>query len=324
MTAKLARRRSGFTLIELLVVVAIIGVLVALLLPAVQQARESARASECVNHLRQLGLSVHSYHEVHRSFPPGNITLSEGLCMPAGSTTGYPSQSGINWAICLLPYIGEQALFESYQPGEFNESTVNSTTRGTTIALFTCPSDIETDRLAIPGSGPGGLFALKLNYRPGSYRAVTGKSDGTQFIDSAEFTNYPLSWRGAMHTVGIRGLGVETMGQVMDGASNTLLIGESTTVTRRQYRTFWAYSFAHYSMSSATPQQRTLLGDYDRCAAVPEYGFSQPCKRGWGSLHPSGINFLRVDGSVTNLSPNVSMELFTALATIAGGELSEQ
>lgn len=312
----------GFTLLELLVVVAIVGVLAALFLPAIQTARESARRVKCAANLRQIGLAIHSYHDSQGSFPPGNITLSMGLCMPAGGGTfGYPSESGINWTISLLPYVDHRELFESYHASDFNESALNARVRATPVSVYTCPSDLRPDLPLVPASGPGGRFALALLYYPGSYRAVTGRSDGLQFLDSAEFTDYPASWRGAIHTVGIREWSTESLRMVSDGTTQTLLVGESTTKTRPSYRTFWAYAYAHYSLSSATPQARTLLGDYDLCSSTAGTGFSQPCKRGWGSFHRTGMHFLFCDGSVRYLDRTIDVELFADLATIAGGSL---
>lgn len=313
------RARSAFTLIELLVVMAVIGLLAALLLPAIQSSREAARRAECQSNLRQLGVAIHGYHNVHASFPPGNVTLTEGLCMPAGGgSAGYPSQSGINWAIALLPFIDAANLFDSYDSSDFNESAVNEPVRRAAQPLHRCPSD-SSARPGVPETGPGGRFALKLEYQPGSYRAVSGRSDGLDFYDSAEFVAYHPEWRGAMHTVGIRSLGTESLRDVTDGAGKTLLLGESVTRTRIGFRTFWAYSFAHYSLSSVTPQDRTLQGDYEKCAAAPGTGASQPCKRGWGSFHPTGLNFLYVDGSVRWHSTSGDINVLADLATIAGG-----
>jgi prepilin-type processing-associated H-X9-DG protein len=102
-----------------------------------------------------------------------------------------------------------------------------------------------------------------------------------------------------------------------------LLAGESTTKTNRSWRTFWAYSYAYFSLSAATPQARTLLGDYDASVAAGGPGRDKPCKRGWGSYHPQGINFLLCDGSVHFLETSIDMDLFATLATIDGSEIAQ-
>jgi len=180
---------------------------------------------------------------------------------------------------------------------------------------------LETDQLLIPASGPACVPALALGYMPGSYRAMSGRSDGREFIDSDAFQNYPLAWRGAIHTIGIRGLKVERFRTVQDGLSRTIMIGESTTRTNPTFRTFWAYSYSHYSLSSATPQRRTLLGDYDACRAAGGTGGALPCQRGWGSMHRDGLHFLYCDSSVRYTSQEVDVNLFVAMSTIAGGEV---
>ena len=115
---------------------------------------------------------------------------------------------------------------------------------------------------------------------------------------------------------------VPHVANIRDGTSNTLLAGESTTSTNLGYRTLWAYSFAFYSLSAATPQRRTMLGDYDQCVRIGGKGHSDPCKRGWGSFHPGGMNFLACDGSTHFLRTTIDMELFAGLATIDGGEVA--
>lgn len=314
---------AGFTLVELLVVIAIVGLLVALLLPAVQAAREAARRSQCASHMHQLGIAIQQYHDTWKSFPPGNVTLTEGICYgdSAAGSASYPSEDGANWMIAILPYIEYQTLFDRYDFNDFNEAPQNREVRETPISLYTCPSDIDTDALAIPASGPASAGALSLRYRPGSYRAMSGRSDGREFLDSDSFQNYPTAWRGAIHTVGIRGLTVERMRDVQDGLSRTILLGESTTITNRTFRTFWAYSYGYYSLSAATPQRRTLLGDYDACRATGGTGNALPCQRGWGSMHPAGLHFLRCDGSAQFTDEDIDLNLFVALSTIDGGEV---
>ncbi|MFO0948526.1 MAG: DUF1559 domain-containing protein [Planctomycetota bacterium] len=313
-------RRRGFTLIELLVVIAILAVLIALLLPAVQAARSAAAKMSCASNLRQIGMAIYAYHDSYHVFPAGNTTLTEGICSPVGGGTGFPSQSGINWAIAILPFLGYEPLRDRYHDGEFNEAPPNQSVREAAVAVFACPADPNTDGLDVPGSGPGGIYALAAPYKPGSYRGVSGRSDGLNFLDSAEFVQYPKGSRGILHTVGIRGFTNERIKDVTDGLSNTLLVGESSTRTSLQFRTFWAYSYGHYSLSSVTPQARILSGDYDKCASIPGKGNSQPCKRGWGSYHAGIIHFLFADDSVRPIHPTVDMEVLARLATLSGSD----
>jgi len=137
--------RRGFTLIELLVVIAIIGILVVLLLPAVQQAREAARMVQCRNNLKQQGLALHNYHDVHQAFPPGVVSrLSDpNWKLPAGNCTAAPDDLGPGWSFFarMLPYI-EQGNF--YNTIDFNRplpDPVNLFGRNRTISIFRCPSD---------------------------------------------------------------------------------------------------------------------------------------------------------------------------------------
>jgi prepilin-type N-terminal cleavage/methylation domain-containing protein/prepilin-type processing-associated H-X9-DG protein len=315
------RRRRGFTLVELLVVIAIIGVLVGLLLPAVQAARETARRIHCASNVKQIGLALHNYHAAHRSFPPANYTLSEGVCYAdqVVANGGRP-ETAANWAIALLPYVEQEPLYRAYDFDQFNEAAENRRVRETSVPAYVCPADLDATETAVPATGPAGRYALSVPFMPGSYRAVSGRSDGENFLDSAEYLHYPRSWFGPLHTVGIRGLVPETIDNIRDGTSSTLLVGESTTRSQPQYRTFWAYSYAYFSVSSAVAQPRTLWGDYDRCKAADGQGHSSPCKRGWGAMHPGGLNFVLCDGSARFLATDVDPELFATMATIAGNE----
>jgi len=314
-------KRRAFTLVELLVVMAIVGIMIALLFPAIQAAREAVRKTSCQNNLRQIGIATLNYHDANRTLPAGNVTLTQGICRGDSlAGTVYPSEDGANWLIALLPFMEESALHKTYSYHDFNEAAPNRQVREAIVAAYVCPVDIETDQLLVPASGPACVPALNLAYRPGSYRGMCGRSDGRQFIDSASFQNYPRSWRGPIHTVGIGGWSTERHRNISDGLSHSILAGESSTRTNLTFRTFWSYSYAHYSLSSATPQGRTLLGDYDECVASGGNGASQPCRRGWGSNHPASINFVFCDSSVHSLSPEVDLELFANLGTISGNE----
>ena len=157
---------TGFTLVELLVVIAIIGLLMALLLPAVQLAREAARRTSCVNNLRQVGTAIHLYNDHHTSFPPGGI--SPGPCCSVESYT--------SWTIQILPFLDQRNIYDQYSQEEPNEARVNKQVREFFVPTFSCPSDIMRTAKDQPSSGPA--HDRKLQYMPGSYRGVGGKSDG--------------------------------------------------------------------------------------------------------------------------------------------------
>ncbi|MEA1950175.1 MAG: DUF1559 domain-containing protein, partial [Planctomycetota bacterium] len=113
------RSEKGFTLVELLVVIAIIGILIALLLPAVQAAREAARRMQCSSNLKQIGVALHAYHAALGCFPPGGIT--EGPCCS--------TRSGISWSISILPYIEQPMIYDRYDMDRYNEDPANQFVR---------------------------------------------------------------------------------------------------------------------------------------------------------------------------------------------------
>lgn len=301
----------GFTLVELLVVITIIGVLIALLLPAVQAAREAARRMQCGNNLKQMGLALHQYHDAVGTFPPGGIT--EGLCCGTKSRT--------NWAITILPYVEQSALYAQYNHSLLNEDQPDPPgVLRTVVPLYGCPSDFDAAKLEPPASGPGSTVP----YRHGSYRACEGRSDGDCWWDSDPSNqpnpgNCPMHYRGVMHTVGTLGRKTESMAQIRDGTSHTLAIGEMAAFTTSTRATFWGYTYTCYAVSAVTPQTRTLLVDYSQCLAIGGAGGADPCKRGWGSFHPGGINFAICDASVHFISLNIDMNLLAELATIDSG-----
>lgn len=300
--------RRGFTLIELLVVIAIIAILVALLLPAVQQAREAARRSACKNNMKQLVVALHNYHDTFTVFPPGGITM--------GNCCGTPSLT--SWTIEILPYIDMDNLRDQYDFNKTNEDPVNAAFRETSVPVYNCPSDVRTGDLERPESGPGS----GLRYNTSSYRAVSGMSNGGCWLDASTGSGFCRRNRGVLHHVGTREFTCEGMRDIVDGPSNTLLIGEMHTSTRPRRGTFWAYTYTSYNQSTVCPScgSRTLLGDYNRCNAIGGPGGSNACKRGWGSFHTGVLHFGMADGQVRAISVNVNMNTLGAMATIDGGE----
>ena len=198
------RRRSGFTLVELLVVIAIIGVLVALLLPAVQAAREAARRTQCVNHLKQIGIGLHNYHDTYRILPPA-------MTFPQGELAESSDLMGANWVISMLPYYEQQNLYEAFNLRQPISSAANRTARGTRVAALLCPSD-PNNRTAFRGNSTGEGD----NWARGNYAAngPNGRLD-----NRATWADPNL--RGVMGwNLSVR------FAEVTDGLSQTLMVGE--------------------------------------------------------------------------------------------------
>ncbi len=319
----------AFTLVELLVVIAIIGVLVALLLPAVQAAREAARRMQCTNNLKQMGLALQNYHSAHQQFPPG--ALIEGACCDEPSKTG--------WSLEILPFMENQSLYSLYKPGLTIGHEDHKELREAVAPGYACPSDLPQE-LLIPASGPQGAWGQQgQQFRTGSYRANTGrtKNQGSNGTAQGNETWYlaeelqvngedrvPRGWRGPMHLVGYLDLEEEAIQNIEDGTSNTLMVGEHATITTPTRRTFWAYTWGGYAMSQAWDDPRMFLGDYEKCQNLPQgNGIHRVCMSMWYSFHPGSVNFLRCDGSVSSIQRDIDLEVFGGLCSIAGSEIAQ-
>lgn len=312
--------RRGFTLVELLVVIAIIGILVGLLLPAVQAAREAARRMQCGNNLKQIGIAMHNYADVNKRFPPGNIT--DGNCCSTPSFTV--------WSVSILPYLEQSGLFSRYNASLAIEDPANSFLRQTRMPTYNCPSDPVAGQLLIPGSGPhNNLTSMTSSYRGmgGVGWGMSGEYAFRRQWDSSDILNSacPAVNKGVLHWTGrVNGAAnqfrPETFATIVDGTSNTLMVGEYTTMTEPRRTTFWAFAYTSFALSAMTPESRTLIPDYTKCASQ---GDSNPCKRAFGSFHASGgIQFLKCDGSVNLLTPTIDMTVYRGMSTIAGGEVA--
>jgi hypothetical protein len=283
----------------------------------VQAAREASRRTSCLNNLKQIGVAIQLYQDAQKVFPPGGV--SSGPCCASDSFS--------SWPISILPYLDQKSLYERYSQPETNESLANGFLRQQHLQIYTCPSEPRPKVLERPESGPAN--DLQLKYMPGNYRGVGGRSDGSGWWDNyPQHLSLPRSWKGVFHVVdGFKVFGKplkqECHAAVIDGTSNTIMVGEYTTRTRIRRRTFWAYSYGSYNKSDVVPESRTLLADWDRCAAIGGLGDFQTCNRSWGSFHPGVVNFLLCDGSLRPLPLTINMELFANAATIAGMERAE-
>lgn len=230
-TLSRANPRLAFTLVELLVVIAIIGILVAMLLPAVQAAREAARRSQCMSNLKNVGLALHNYHDTTENFPPAYRAFDVDPLNPTGNLESFGGTSTAsplrtNWAILILPYLEEQSLQDSFTletaaglPVEISDP-LNAQARATKIAVMLCPSDPNGDipfETSWSGDGP---------WARGNY--------GINMIQSNNL--YSMSSWNNKDGPGKKGLGPRRgiafindslrMGQVTDGTSKTIMLAE--------------------------------------------------------------------------------------------------
>lgn len=318
----------GFTLVELLVVIAIIGILVALLLPAVQAAREAARRNQCGNNLKQIGVALHNFASTKKHFPPGSTTTNVNIGGPYWTT----------WSVDILPYLEEQALYDEWNQdialeayNATNPEFSNEVIQRTILQVYLCPSDMDLNILGSPESGPG----AGLQWAPGSYRANSGASpatgtNGDNFWDNPLWANYsktvfPDGSRGPLYafarqvTGTQRKLGAVKFAQILDGTSKTRMVGEYMTRTYPSRRTFWSYGYTSYNQSSGLHESRNLLPDYDLCNSFP--GIDHGCKRAWGSFHAGGlIQTLFCDGAVRGIEDVIDTDIYVQMSTIAADD----
>jgi prepilin-type N-terminal cleavage/methylation domain-containing protein len=337
-----ASRRHGFTLVELLVVIAIIGVLVALLLPAVQAAREAARRSQCSNNMKQQGLAALNFESAKGEFPEGVHVWQRD----PGSAHG-PASFG--WGGLILPYIEQSNLGAQYKaiPNYPNYNWETETGPGgqpnagnlskSAMPTFACPSDVMP---TINDYYNGGKDPFsKSNYVgvAGSNSAddgqnVSGDHPSTKAIESTMLVFYTprdVSLNSALsddqRNTYIRGVGVllpgesTTIAQVSDGTSNTFMIAERNGLAAIMSTTDPNYGSApraaYWTGSIRSRWVNSTLTNVRNHAAFLINGTSA---YGTSSLHVSGAHFTRADGSTAFVSENIDGDVFQALGTRAG------
>ncbi len=323
-------KRKAFTLVELLVVIAIIGILVALLLPAIQAAREAARRSQCVNNLKQLGIAIQNYHDVHKALPVGNHSCCWGT-----------------WQMSILPFIEEQQLADMYtwmpkvinnQPVEFFDNEYRYDTENTSkspqvrnlevitkrIATLTCPSDEPQTTTGEGGITPGITFH--------NYAANYGNTNhlGIDYLlpSNPEYVKYagsPFigydSRAKDQRTVRLR--------QITDGLSKTLGFAETVQGQEGDLRglTWWGWSAGFETFFTPNGSDPDRMQNSGYCNPV---GANPPCsgqsvkdrfRAGARSRHPGGVNAAMCDGSVHFVVDDVDLATWRAASTIKGEEV---
>ena len=314
-----ANARTGFTLIELLVVIAIIGVLVGLLLPAVQQAREAARRSACSNKMKQQGLAIHNFADVNpETFPAGWVGEYEN-----GEWHGDEGE-GFGFASRMLPFIEENNVYKTINFDQQVSHSSNAAARTTVISTFLCPSDsygsgdlfnpgAEGSGEDTPDATPGSTQYARSNY-PGVFGSehMGGHDDHddlTAALNVEDEGLEPGEGDGIFFAGGANGQNAVKFKSVTDGLSKTVMIGERDS---RLGGSLWI------------GRGDGLEAGMSRVVGVGEHVFNSgdPHFEDFFSSHPGGVSFVFADGHVAFLSDGMSESVFQSLSTRAGGEVA--
>jgi prepilin-type N-terminal cleavage/methylation domain-containing protein/prepilin-type processing-associated H-X9-DG protein len=302
------RSVRAFTLIELLVVIAIIGVLIALLLPAVQAAREAARRAQCTNNLKQIGLAMHNYHSGIEAFPPGYVSLSFG-----NQTNGRDIGPGWGWGTMILNQLEQGPLYNAVNFALLLTDPSSRTVRSTRLSTFLCPSNTGGSSLLTIKDSAGSVLLTDL--AAGQYVAVVGQWEPEEFPDQ----NNGVFFRNSR--IGFR--------DITDGTSSTLMVGERS---QNVANASWV-GMIPSGLSCNNPQWPTQDCEASNVLILGHTGPSPdenwidvPNDKKSGaddfhSLHLGGCNFLFCDGSVRFIRETVNPQVFSYLATRAGGEV---
>jgi len=311
---------AAFTLVELLVVIAIIGVLIALLLPAVQKMRESANRLTCANNLRQLALAAQNYNDTMGSLPPG--------LLPVGRT-GVPLSGRTTLFVELLPFLEQKNLHFRWDYTDYRRNLAGGSdaTAATVLRVLICPSDPLPANIYYLDPGDNWAWG-RGTYAIGSYGG-NGGTIGFQFLD------VPPSRDGVFHDRSrVR------LTDITDGTSNTFLFGERSHRDPEYDRLTEAFDPSSNPLWSwgawaSAAWDWTSLGDVTLSAAVPinwrvpplsdpgDYSWEWQRLCAFGSGHVHGANFVFADGSVRFLTEGTPLPVLQALSTRAGGEVAE-
>jgi len=320
----MSRRPAGFTLVELLVVIAIIGVLVALLLPAVQAAREAARRSQCTNNMRQSGLGLLGFEDTKKAFPAarmgcdtvGTVPYIGVNCTSKLSSTGDElALSGASAFVHILPYIEQQALYRQLNPEDVPLWSASPSSTWYNVAgvaqayqqrpeTYVCPSDSEAKPLSeykheVPTRSP--------DPATGSYANVAGTA-GPPNSATLKYENDGVFFYGRMMRIA----------EITDGLSNTIFVGETIDGHSDKNNNIWTNgNRGNSTMRTTQTPLNTPIGD----TVVGPTGVITPGSHcGFNSRHPGGANFAYGDGHVVFVSESIAENAYDSIATRAGDE----
>ncbi|MCC9607721.1 DUF1559 domain-containing protein [Blastopirellula sp. JC732] len=324
MSANFTRFRKsprGFTLVELLVVIAIIGVLIALLLPAVQQAREAARRMSCSNKMKQIVLASHNFEAAQKSIvfnrysDPG---YSNFAGWDAWGDYGGANSKGWSWLTALLPYLEQSAI---YDQGQIPNSTFGASGAvRQSVDLFFCPSDsmqqnspyVEQTHymagLEVGLTNYKGVLGSNFCWGPYANTGVNGKCEPWADGDGLMI---PLAWHAK-----------KKQSSIVDGLSNTFMAGEqiwseeTANCGATGYGLGFAYAHTIEASANCALPPNAKKPDGTEFAKTDFEG-----QNGFRSRHPGGVQFGYADGSVHFVSNNVELAIYRAMATIAGEEV---
>jgi prepilin-type N-terminal cleavage/methylation domain-containing protein len=299
--------RDGFTLVELLVVIAIIGILIALLLPAVQAAREAARRMQCSNNLKQIGLALHNYHSAHKSFPPGGLAVNE-----------------LSFLVFILPYIEQKPLYDqfNFNAGRYTLNGAASNGRAehgqVAISTYLCPSC--PDLFSNLSAGGTNFSERTPDTASGQdpytthYQGVMGPV-GTNPVTNVAYIvlNRPHSWGGQAQQGVLYNNKCVRFRDITDGTSNTFAVGEISWNGYGKFR-----SWIRGASSSDKEAQGSCKNAAEPINGGATYGRFNDA--GFGSRHPGGTQFLLADGSTHFVSETINYDVYLSTASRDGGE----
>ncbi len=294
-------KRSAFTLVELLVVIAIIGILIGMLLPAVQQVREAARRIECANNVRQIGLALLNYESAHQAFPPGWRT----------SNTSAPiEEPGWGWSAYVLPQLEGQNIADQIDFDIPIEHSIHESIIQSEVSFFLCPSDpapslVNLDvHIEDEDEHDDDNFFFALDDDDHDHEDLwVGRSNYSGCFGSEEIDDDPANGNGTFFANSdIR------LAEFTDGLSNTMIVGERTNELA-------TVSWVGLVPDVGAPAAR-IVGAADHSPNSLDGHFED-----FRSHHPGGINVVLGDGSAHFVNQNISEIVFQSLATRAGGEI---